>query len=333
MLLLSWQLATSIDFPPLTKLQQSRCVGPPFLFLRRWVVVGHQHIEGCTVQYSLLRSANTLPWQSAAQLDRNANSGAVLTSPGLCSIDSINEELRQQQWGAGIVQNTRSPGNPKARGALESEPPNGCSVHIPQQLGQLHALQHGTPRIRGKYCLAHVHCRVRDGAPEIKPEALPDQPQGFVHVPSIAGSVGLGHLLDCNTEHVGQHCVSEPAEGVPVVLEGPFDCHIADLEEDGRSDEMTGKWLEGKLELVSTEVTWSGGHTVSRPPVASWPRAFSTHTHSSCDCQTTIQINGQGDVHDFPQRGAGGIGQHVRRARGGTTKSTHGSSSTRIIDL
>ena len=43
MLLLCWQLAVSIDFSPLTKIHQSRCVGPPCLFLhRRRVVAPHE---------------------------------------------------------------------------------------------------------------------------------------------------------------------------------------------------------------------------------------------------------------------------------------------------
>ena len=39
MWLLSWQLAASIDFSPLTKVHQSRCVGPPLRFLHRRRVV------------------------------------------------------------------------------------------------------------------------------------------------------------------------------------------------------------------------------------------------------------------------------------------------------
>ena len=41
MLLLSWQLAASIDFSPFKEIHQSRCVGPPCLFLHQ------QRVEEC----------------------------------------------------------------------------------------------------------------------------------------------------------------------------------------------------------------------------------------------------------------------------------------------
>ena len=40
-----------------------------------------------------MRSANTLPWRSAPQLYRSANSGAVLTSPVLCGLLLVRQRI------------------------------------------------------------------------------------------------------------------------------------------------------------------------------------------------------------------------------------------------
>ena len=55
MLLLSWQ-SPAVDFSPLMKIHQSRCVGPPLLFTHRRRVVAPAH-SGSTWHYFSVRSA------------------------------------------------------------------------------------------------------------------------------------------------------------------------------------------------------------------------------------------------------------------------------------
>ena len=85
MLLLSGNLAASMDFSRLPKIHQSCCAGPPSLCGGK---LGHQHMKDphgnnlqCGVQ-TLCHGG----WRGAPQLYRSANSGVFLNSPGLQSV-------------------------------------------------------------------------------------------------------------------------------------------------------------------------------------------------------------------------------------------------------
>ena len=80
MLLLSWQFVP-IGLPRFTKIHQSRCVGPPRLFLRRWQVTTPPHRRIRTV---IIFGASTLP-RRRPRSSTGAQT-AVRSSPGSHSI-------------------------------------------------------------------------------------------------------------------------------------------------------------------------------------------------------------------------------------------------------
>ena len=90
----------------------------------------HQHITNPHGSNSSVRSAHTLPQRSARQLYRTANSGAILTSPGLYSINNSCSCLATAPCleqtipcTTGICRAVRPPWGTRARSGLLSVTP------------------------------------------------------------------------------------------------------------------------------------------------------------------------------------------------------------------
>ena len=87
MLLLSGQLAVSIDVSPLTKIHQSRGIGPPVSVSPS--AAGHgtntsKDLHGNSLLQCRVQAACHGPWGSAPQLSRSASGSAVVTWLGQC---------------------------------------------------------------------------------------------------------------------------------------------------------------------------------------------------------------------------------------------------------